>query len=530
MALTGQLPFGIRYGKPTATTRTMVLSSLVNTVMSVTCNGSSYPVTLTAIGTDRGVAGPDGQTRAGYAGSITITGLSEGISYPYTVTQGANSRSGTLSPFWATTPADFSFFVVACDRPGAVIGGITDNNLYSVIKDYATSGALPCIGYFHADDIGYADSASIDDSAYSGKQQVCNANGGVDILSQWTVNSLAITAHDFGLVHLAYLGLLGNTADPDIAFGQHADRVWCREHLAFFPQWGNHEFGTPAMYGVPDTWTRATPMHLTNPATGGWDGVGITAWDALFGPIVPALVRSTDAHSRPWAVSIGNAIKVVAPDWLSNKTAPTTTTQYGNAQVDDVLTALNSSEPFKVLLMSPQIRKLDPADSAGSAPYYADTFPTEYSRMFTATANPSVMQNSKTNGVNGATVCIHGDYHHAYVASHRATAAAGKNAELFYSINAATVNGSSGHTFTNKGVTTDTTAGGGNDTLHYSEAFNNQPHLVRVDVYGSRPQPFMRISLINSTGVRWEGRWYANSGNSSHNYDFPLMTIKGAGA
>lgn len=118
----------------------------------------------------------------------------------------------------------------------------------------------------------------------------------------------------------------------------------------------------------------------------------------------------------------------------------------------------------------------------------------------------------------------------ADVASHRKAASAGNNAELFYSINAATVNGSGGHTFTLAGVTSDTSAASGNTTLHYSEAYANEPHLVRVDVYGSRSRPEMQVHLINHEGVKWAGVFYARSSNEAFyaSFTFPRMHVGGA--
>jgi len=489
--------------------------------MSVVCNGSTYPVTLAQVGADRGSAptGGDDQTRAGYAGSITITGLVEGVSYPYTVTQGTNSRSGTLSKFWATTPADFSFFIVACDRPGAVDVTLGDDaNLYGVIRDYVVNGALPCVGYMHSDDIGYADMASVDDRAYSGKQQVCNETAES---IQTYITTQAPKGYDFALVHLAYLGLLGNITDPDIAFGQNEARVWCRENLAFYPQWGNHEFGT--VYGVPTTWPAyGTPFHATDPATGGWDGVGITTWNALFGPIVPTTVRDTDAHSNPWAITIGGAIKVCALDFLSNKTQVASVV-YGNAQIDDVLAAVDSVEPFKLLMLPTQIRAIHAGDTGGSAGNLETQAASEVSRLLTATTGTqqSVMRNPKTNGVQGVSVCVHGDYHHAYVSSHRKPADGSNHAELLYSINSATVNGSSGHTFDQ------TLSVVANETLYYGEDYANQPHIVRVDVYGSRSRPEMHITLINHNGIAWSGKWYAKSSNEAFDVDHTMGYLVG---
>ena len=505
MATLAQLPIGVRYGDPTATTRKMILYSLTNTAMSVVCNGSAYTVTLAAVGTDRG----SGPAQAGYVGNILITGLAVGVSYPYTVTQGSNSRSGNIAPFYSSTTQDYSFFILACDFSQAGPG------LYYKIKEYAQSGALPTIGYFHSDDLGYVDTSSVDD-----------ITNGVGVHKSTGLPYVTKKDYDYAIGYLAHLGLLGDLSTSyDTEFGRDEFRVWVRENLPLMPQWGNHEFdgdmGTPNTPAI-NVQTGARPNAYHRTASPGFDGPALVAWNNFFKPLQPSteFVKTNATISNSWGITLPN-VQVVAPDNITYSDGFASTSFFSAGGIDDVLTYLNTTTPFKIMLMNHSIRGLG-SNNLGAhyqMEYYVNA---EYKRMFTAPvgATPkSIMSNPNTNGAIGVTVCVHGDYHAAQVTQNNQVLA-GQTTEMFYSINGATINGSPGHGAS--GVVGTTYAGVGGvaatgSTLKYRRPSDSTPkaYYVRVDMHASQAPKYMQISLMAEEGVAWSGKFYARSSNDA---------------
>lgn len=505
MATLAQLPFGVRYGDPTATTRKMILSSLVNTAMSVACNGSTYPVTLAAVGADRG----SGPAQAGYVGNILITGLAVGVSYPYTITQGSNSRSGNIAPFYSSTTKDYSFFILACDNH------YSGSGLYYQIKDYAESGALPTVGCFHSDDLGYVDTANVDDTT--------NAVG---VHKSTGLPWVTKKEYDYSIGYLAHLGLLGDLSTSyDTAFGRDEFRVWVRENLPLMPQWGNHEFdgdmGTPGAAAINvQTGTRPNTYHKT--ASPGFDGPGLVAWNNFFKPLQPSteFVKTNATISNSWGITLPG-VQVVAPDNITYSDGFASTSFFGTGGIDDVLTYLNTTTPFKIVLMNHSIRGLG-SNYQGThyqMEYYVNA---EYKRMFTALAGAgpkSIMSNPNTNGAIGVTFCVHGDYHAAMVTQNNQVLA-GQTTEMFYSINGASINGSPGHGAfgvvgkTYSGVAGEAATG---STLKYRRPEDNVPKAfyVRVDMHASQEPKYMEVFLMAEEGVAWSGKFYPRSSNDA---------------
>ena len=504
MATLPQLPFGVRYGDPTATTRKMILSSLVNTAMSVVCNGVTYSVTLTAVGTDRG----SGPAQAGYVGNILITGLTVGVAYPYTITQGSNSRSGNVAAFYSDTTKDYSFFILACDSRQAGPG------LYNKIKDYVQTGALPTIGYFHSDDIGYVDTSSVDDITNS-----------VGVHKSTGLPWVTKKEYDYAIGYMAHLGLLGDLASSDTSFGRDEFRVWVRENLPLMPQWGNHEFdgdmGTPNTPAINvQTGVRPNAYHKT--ASPGFDGAALVAWNNFFKPLQPSteMVKTNATIGNHWGITLPN-IQVVAPDNITYSDGFASTSFYGTGGIDDVLTYLNTTVPFKIMLMNHSIRGLG-VNYLGAhyqMEYYVNA---EYKRMFTAPAGAtpkSIMSNPNTNGAIGVTVCVHGDYHAGMVTQNNQVLA-GQTTEMFYSINGATINASPGHGAsgvigkTYSGLAGEAATG---STLKYRrpEDFVPKAYYVRVDIHASQAPKYMQVSLMAEEGVAWGGKFYERSSNDA---------------
>lgn len=523
MALLGQLPFGVRYGNPTATTRTMILSSLVNTAMSVLCNGVTYPVTLTAVGADKGSA----PAQAGYVGNITISGLVANLSYPYTVTQGANSRAGSIAKFITDTSADYSIFILACDNPLVTDNGLSISGLYPTIKDYVLNGPLPTVGYFHSDDLGYVDGSFVDD-----------VTNGLGVHKSTGLPQTSLKEYDYSIGYLAQLGLMADiNTSYDTEFGRDEYRVWVRENLPLMPQWGNHEFdglmGTMEA-GAIAVQTGAVPNAYHKTALG-YNGVALVAWNNFFKPLQPditanSFIRSAGAvNGNHWGINLPN-LQIVGLDNITYSSGVASTQAYGPNIIDDALTYLNTTVPFKIPLMNHSIRSLG-VNNQGAHYALENYVPTEYKRMFTALGGSpkSIMDNPNTNGNVGVTVTVHGDYHAGQVTQNNQVLA-GQATESFYSITGATVDGSAGHgAFGIIGHTYSAAAGEAvtGSTLKYRRTADSVPkaYVVRVDIYGSKSVKEMVINLIAQEGTVWSGRWLARSSNEI----FPATWVKPSG-
>lgn len=516
MTTGAQVELGVRAGYADATSCKIAVASLV--AGDITVSGSwglaTFVFTPAAIGT------------AGYTGGTIITGLSPFTRYSYTVTQGSKSSSGSFM----TAPGDaddFSIFFVGCDCNTVFndpAGGGHVTGFWNEIRAYAQNGALPTAGLFFVDDHGYVDYCKADDTGYTGLKIA----GGLGPAQNGA-------ATDYAVAYICNLGMLGNGADPYIAWGRDEDRVWCNQNINYLPQWGDHEFindfGWDSNYNTsPSTLVYGGTSSATNLQI--WTG-GKAAWDAFMTPLMPPLL----AGGYGWAYAMG-CVNLIAPDGITNCNGMwshgTNTPQvgvgsgeptvlFGNTQIDAILGYLNTpanQKPFNLFGMANSIRYLSSTvtvyQSGAQHPIYDHILP-EYQRLFTAdpaVANPqpSLMKNNATNGINGVTVLLHGDYHHACVMNYSKPAYTDNLAENFYSVYLGTISGSTNFTMPiAEGTTFNDT------TLEYDSGWINPQHDyagLRVDVYGSKSKPEIHIHLLNMAGNSvWSRKWYAKSGN-----------------
>lgn len=559
------VPIGVRIGYAKAPEAKVVLMSLSNAATTFTCNGTTPTVTWQAADT------------VGYYAHVTVTGLSEFTEYGYTVTQGANSVSGSFR----TLPGvkdDFSFYVITCDpnwRP-TLFGSTppTGHGFYKNIHEQVAARAhLPCAGILHIDDHGY--------NAY----RMVYIDGGVaGPASTWGGVTGTYTVHDYVAAWFSYYGLLpdidhGYTWDgiPNAtqeakinnAIGTNPDRVWCMQNLPVWPQWGDWEFqndlGFDASTTNPDV---DNGFHKTYVAgVGQFDGGGYLAWQYFMSHLQPPTARSADTVANHWAFSCG-PVRIAAPDFITNSnnggTDPTTgnnvlrsplvsfTAMVGADQVVDLLNAVNTDDPFKLFGMSNSHRYLFGTDATEYAvlngeyssgvqhPWYNHQ-PTEYARFMTDVgATPkSLGDNPRTNGTHGVSVFMHGDLHTPYVYKHADAYC------RFWEIGVATVHGSTAvkpgvvpeHSHQGTEVVYSYTAPGNSEdfALHGDDyAADGGPasyrHYfgARVDVYGSRSRPEMHITLYGwNDEVLWQGKFLANSSNEAFDTDYAAPDMVG---
>lgn len=529
MTIGARVELGVRAGFPTTTTCKLVVASLADGDVVIT--GSWGTSTITAANM---VA--IGSPVVGYVGSIEITGLSSLTRYTYSAVQGSKTASGSFM----TAPGDrddFSLFFAGCDcntiynnpdnvaYPGHVTG------IWDVVRDYAQNGDLPTVGVFFVDDIGYVDYYRGDDTA----------NTGLAVTNLTSGPASAASIKDYAIAYMSNLGMLGHaTTAPTnryVAWGRDEDRAWCSQNLNVFPQWGDHEFVNDI--GILYPTASATPISV--------DGFSVTpaaifaagkaAWDAFMGPLQPAVFNAADSNG--WGAALG-CVNLVAPDritnangtWVAGSDTGVPTTFFGTNQITSILSYLESStKPFNLFGMSNSLRNMTntkTTSSSGGQHPMDEICNTEYLRMFRTTglSPKSIMDNASANGLNGVSVLLHSDYHHACVKHHAATLNGSALAENFWSVYVGTVSGSTNFTMpVAEGVSYNGT------TLEWDSGWtspNNDYAGMRVDVYGSRSRPELHVTLIDANGgTMWSGKWLARSSNEALNITYEVPQLLG---
>ncbi len=561
-----QSPIGVRYGNPKAAQVTMVLAVLntgassnpATTAVTIDVNsgGAVDVTTLGAIWTAIGTDAPSGHayngSQLGWVCNFDITGLNAfGTANSYTVAQSGN---GSVSGNLVTAPAagdDFILYVGTCENVygSYIVGGQNGiqpqpnepqaTGMYRVIRTFAESpppNHAPCAGICMVDDVIYADAGFIDDSY--------TADGGTGhVISDITVSIGAVDTmyiYDYALGYFNHMGMFGDVStghtivDEYHGFEQHwgrnADRLWCQRNLPMMPQMGDHEFDDDFGMAVIDR-----PTEAAKAAPNRWLG-GITCYNAILKPLQGDSIQSAspgDPNANHWATTLGN-LRIVSPDGIYNgsgdgaKNSPTTavtnildSATAGESQIYDVLTALNTSDEFKILLWPYQFRSMKSdgnREFAGASWSYYDMNLAEFQAMFTESgATPKAwMDNAGLNGTTGKGVVIMGDYHHmhafnAAAVSYDAGAQLAEDIDVFC---VGTITAS-----TNFGFDFDV-----GSTYRDMEILYNAPEwanltdggsringfgCARIDVFGSTTPKLMRVRMLDGkyTSGFWQGEW-----------------------
>lgn len=444
--MTAPRNLGVRYGKLTTTGATFVIYSLVSTDVTLVVDGTSYNVTLSAVGTDRATNDPAGSTTFGYVGSKAVT-FSPGFTRRnWTATQGANSVTGTILP--APGERDnFALVFTTCQQSRVDNDGTKfAPSAYKFVDWYRQNGSYPLVANIHSDDLIYADGTSSDGIMPA----VSDPNG--KKIEATAASQATRKAYDFAMYYGCLFGIAGPIVDS--ATGEE----WLNAGLlpyvnnlynncAFMPQWGDHEFMNNLGWMLPTTngpllSAVPNPYHAT---LGGYNGNGLITYNAILAPLQGTTARSADTDSNHWYVDFGT-VRIVAMD-ATTKAVPNypndATAVFGNSQIDDVLNVLNVRKPFKILLTpipfmraTPNADAINTSVNGSNTKYWQNKQPTEYNRLFVNTGQTpkSIMDNNETNGGYGTTVNIYGDWHFGLCLYQQAPAATGIAAEKFHCI------------------------------------------------------------------------------------------------
>lgn len=523
-----QQAFGFRAGYPRADGFAVSVISLSNADLTIKCDGFSATISAgdwTQVGADHPT-----KDRLGYMASVIVTGQPAFTRVGYTVTQNGTTYSGSAM----TAPRrgdDFSMYFMTCD---ANVFSLQESNAggYAHIKSDYDAGKT-VLGIIHVDDhYGYIDqinSVTLDDSAGTGH---VNTGSSIDTGLEY----------DYAMMYFAAFGLFVNeTGGAFDAWGQDETRIWAMRNINVLPQWGDHDAGANEMGWDIDpasvTGTPAPATQFTNSKT---------LWDLFMGPLQPPSIATLATTANHWGVTLGS-VTIVSPDGITlgsgGATSNHTVDGFGPAnvytinQIDDCLNALNTDAPFKILGMNYGIKYLASGTKyfSGAQNPLKNGRPAEYQRLFTATGNtpPSIMDNPKTNGVQGTFVSLHGDYHVNKVQLNQAAAFTGNAAENFYSASVGTNNGSVN--FGTGAIDVDTVADGTTVELIESASKGlssnggNDWWTMRIDIVDSVHPPTMTLLDRDKNGnTLWNKRF---TQYRSMNYAYPVdqdVTAKGA--
>lgn len=524
--------------------------------VSFVCDGTTYStanglLTLTA----------RGSPTICWTGGITVSNLAPHTRYPWTVTQGTWTDSGTL----ASEPEqndDFDVFFWSCDRNTSGNVNFFNQNPEKVPgywqhqRRHVEAGGV--FATIFVDDFGYVDFCNIKDD---GSQYTFPNQSGLVSSGQ---PSTTLALNDYLIGWCAMLGMVGpeqTEYDPvnelgaayylyilSALWGRESNRHYCLRNTNLYIKDGDHELSNNLGFDVK----LVNDYPNARFASAGVAGVGKVAFDAFFGQLVPPpILTRLDTVATHWVASMG-PLAVAAPDRTSSAVgniamsySPPTTgiTIFGTNQIDDILAEVGSlNRPMTLLCLSVGLRYL------GAGPNYSiqygDQHPLfnhalpEFQRLITGTANASLMNSAKTNGLIGCSVVLHGDTHHPEARKFQAAAYTGNAQENLYMITHGGSNASHSTTPKSPEVTAenqvisdcliayDAAYHPSMSDLGYSTDTDLSPHGIRVSVFGSRYPVEMVIELRNFLDeVAWTRKWAAHNGNGGLDVTTPVQAF-----
>lgn len=511
-----KVKLGIRYGNPKANSVTLVVSTLSDPVANpvyVSYAGRKKKITMVAVGTDAPIGHPYYGQQAGWVGNVICDGLPN---FPtrtdFVVTQGSDTDGGSFICLPSEAQQN-KFFFGTCDFP---YGGLHNEVNTLPPQEPQASGAFPTIkaealadenawALFMIDDTSYPDVHWVDDSDGTG-HTITDKNGSPDTTK---------LSYDYCLAYFNHQGMYdGVQGDGSISYvtalwqnweqwkGRNPDRLWCFRNLNYIPQYGDHEITND--FGLQQGMTRVAEPTW-------WTAAITNVYDHFMKPLQPDSIANLSSANH-WELSNG-LFKIVASDGIyesSGDLAPdingTITTMFGNNQIDDILDAMNTDEPFKIFANVFQMRWLDVTtysnrQRGASWPLY-DRCIAEFQRLYTRTgaAKKSFMDNPKTNGTDGILVSISGDYHHMNYRKLTKAAYTGNAEEEISEFHVGTIGASTNFLFPYTEGVTYRDCLLEYDVEKWGSENGYQPNMGSgvgiIDIYAERP-PRMKVTLVS---------------------------------
>ncbi len=527
--LADQVKLGIRYGNPDYTAVTLVVSTLSDPAINpvrVQYNGNNVPVTMVAVGLDAPIGHPFNGLQAGWVGNVRITGLSRfPVRTPFTVIQGADTDGGSF----ICKPSEAQQNKIAmgtCDYPyGGLDGGVDK----LPPQEPQASGAWPALNAEAEKNDGLWAIFMIDDTSYPDQFYIIDTLGTGHVITDINSDGPEDTklAYDYCLAYFCHQGMYQHTdniqyTDPwnywENYKGRNPARLWAFRNLNYIPQYGDHEV----------TNDFALQHGNTRAAYPAWWAAAITnCYDHFMKPLQPPSIANASAANH-WAISNG-FFNIVAGDGIYhgsgdvNLSTGLITTLFGNDQIDDILDALNSDEPFKIFANVYQLKWLDSTtpsnnrQNGASWPLYNRCLP-EFQRLVTntdagVTPKLSIMNNPKLNGTDGICVVADGDYHHLSVRTLKKAAYANNAAEDLSEFHVGTIGASTnfqfpyteGNTYEDQLLEYNADAWGGENAPkeHMASSFS------LIEFFPERPAR-MTVEVVNTRGdSNWTQEHYS---------------------
>lgn len=256
-----------------------------DSMVTCTCSGGSVAVgTRTAQGS--------GSVHC-YTGIITITGLTAGTEYTFTISHGTDSISGSFQ----TLPesGDFKVMLGSCTKHNPKNTG----QVWGAVKQYIQNNSP--IAYAHIDDLLYADTLRV-----SNFTQIASTDPDTS-LSQSGVPQDTKSEDDYIVAWMAWYGMFPNWWR--LPGGD--DFEWQFRNIAHWDQFGDHEFYSDANAHVETS----SPAEAGSQPT--IDAFAYDLWEAFIGDAGPPRLRAGEYY---WGFRVGN-VAFASPDFISKAQA-----------------------------------------------------------------------------------------------------------------------------------------------------------------------------------------------------------------
>lgn len=376
----------IRLGAPESTQIKIPVATLSNATVSATLSPAGT-VTITQ---------PVERITSPYlgAGLVTFSGLTPWTVYHYTITQGAETISGTFRTAPAENQAvDYAFVFSTCDHYGRKAPMQSFSRIREIVA--AQSATCPVLFHAHIDDLAYVDSWTFDDSAGSGLS-----------ISTAAQDTDPADGEKYAAAWAAYYGLAESEGK-----WRYTDRQWCYQNVPALVSGGDHAIAGNWCRGkVTGTDTMIIPCDRS---AGSHEEIAGIEWDYFCGAGNPTPLRAGQWYWKfdawPLRFALLDISKTCQPyepggdDTLSGGFEDGD--MYGSQQLSDIAAVMDTADfPFKCYAHESGIDAGQP---------WADFHATEYAGWKT-----SFDAADNLNGVAGNAFIAYGDNHSIHYISY----------------------------------------------------------------------------------------------------------------
>lgn len=267
-------------GYVSADTAKIIVVTFNDKPITATCSGGTPSVgTLTAQGTAHG----GGLDHVCHTGLVTITGLTAGQRYTYSLTHEGETISGSFR----TEPsagAAWKLIMSTCEGPWLNVGGA---QMWRGMRERIEADS-EIVARAHIDDVWYFDTAKIQNY---GTGSACPETG----ITQSGVPQATESEVDYVVAYAAYFGMF-----PEwLVWTGNEHRQWLLRNIAWWTMFGDHEFYGDARSHV----AKSTSAVMGNiPAIDAFIEGASGLWNSFFGNANPPVLRASEYY---WGMDFG---------------------------------------------------------------------------------------------------------------------------------------------------------------------------------------------------------------------------------